>query len=168
MSVLLMSNVSLCWQLLKKRCWWYWCIQIRKPGSDTTVIYLSKSLHVVAYNLWVGALQLFNYFKALVKLGKDIHHWAGEKSVFWCLLVLWTEIKRRVSGRGKVVEVLQTDSRRVAGIWHYWLWHNVFSSDWLANRKQVKNEPKYCLILLFLPLLIIFAIRPSIHPSRPA
>lgn len=46
----------------------------------------------MSHNLWIWALQLLDDFKALVELGEDVDHRAGEEGVLRCLLEL---------GRGK-------------------------------------------------------------------
>lgn len=43
--------------------------------------HLSKPSHVVPNNLGIRALKLLDDLKALVELGEDIHHGAGEESM---------------------------------------------------------------------------------------
>lgn len=45
-------------------------------------MYLGKSFHIVAYDLGVGTLQLADDLEALVELREDVHHGAGEQSMF--------------------------------------------------------------------------------------
>lgn len=46
------------------------------------VSHLSKSLHVVPHDLWIGTLELPDNLKALVKLGEHIHDGTGEQGMF--------------------------------------------------------------------------------------
>lgn len=49
--------------------------------TPPTLPHLGKPSHVVPHNLGVRALELFDDLKALVKLGEDIHHGAGEQGM---------------------------------------------------------------------------------------
>lgn len=50
--------------------------------------HLGKPSHVVPHNLGVGALQFLDDLKALVELGENVHHGAGEERVLRGLLEL--------------------------------------------------------------------------------
>lgn len=50
--------------------------------------HLGKPSHVVPHNLGIRALQLLDDLKALVELGENIHHGAGEERVLRGLLEL--------------------------------------------------------------------------------
>lgn len=67
--------------------------------------HLGKSFHVVADNLRIWTLQLADDFEALVELGEDVHHRAGEQSVLRCDLELESQKKRaRKPERKKALE----------------------------------------------------------------
>lgn len=50
--------------------------------------YLGEAATVLSQDVWVGTLQLPDDLKALVELGEDVHHGAGEQRVLRCLLEL--------------------------------------------------------------------------------
>lgn len=91
-------------------CWWHiGCPQLdgggtESPGAPARAgtgvpgvvltpalagAHLGKPAHVVPHNLGVGALQLLDDLKALVELGENVHHGAGEERVLRGLLELW-------------------------------------------------------------------------------
>lgn len=54
----------------------------------STVSYFGEAAAVLCHDIRVGAFQFLDDLKALVELGKDVHHRAGEESVLRRLLEL--------------------------------------------------------------------------------
>lgn len=74
-------------------------------AAAAEVGHLGKSFHVVADDLGIRTLQLADDFEALVELGEDVHHGAGEQSVLRRHLELESQKKR---ARRPVGEALET------------------------------------------------------------
>lgn len=53
-----------------------------------TLVHLGETAAVEGHDFGVGTLQFFDDLKALVELGKDVHHRTGEESMLWRLLEL--------------------------------------------------------------------------------
>lgn len=70
-------------------------------AAAAEVAHLGKSFHVVADDLRIRTLQLADDFEALVELGEDVHHRAGEQSVLRRHLELEGQKKERESPLGK-------------------------------------------------------------------
>lgn len=51
-------------------------------------VYLGEAPAVLSHDVWVRALQFPDDLKALIELGEDVDHGAGEQSVLRCLLEL--------------------------------------------------------------------------------
>lgn len=72
----------------------------------------------MSYNLWIWTLQLSDDLKALVELGKHIHHRTGEQSVFGCDLELWGRKRcaRRLKAGKEMCEELDSVHLRLYAV----------------------------------------------------
>lgn len=68
-------------------------------AAAAEVGHLGKSFHVVADDLGIRTLQLADDFEALVELGEDVHHGAGEQSVLRRHLELDSQKKKSEKAR---------------------------------------------------------------------
>lgn len=109
-------------------CWWHiGCPRLEGGGTESpgalAGAHLGKTSHVVPHNLGVGALQLLDDLKALVELGENVHHGAGEEGVLRGLLELW--------------EGHEVSAARVGDIWA------PVRTKWPSRDKQ-GSRPPHC------------------------